>query len=331
MTTASVVAASPATALKTKAQKTTRSNVDTIMFMIAEAAAWKKPPFQRDLSKNKKYWEVVDLIKNDGGCIPGIITLAVLDGVKYVCDGQHRISAFFESGCPVGYSDVRIIYCDDMGEMAKEFKNLNGRISSMKADHNLHAMDEEYPVLKQIQKICQFVGYSKTSTVGMNSIIKAWLNSGSDALTSSFTVSGQSHRLAEIDDDLIDLTTLLKAAHAAWGKDIEYKRLWGELNMTLVMWMYRVLVLSPKATTDRTDRIDMPMFQKCLAEVTSTPAYLDWLFRKKVNVRDISPGVKRIRDIFARRITSETGRKVRLPDINLDLTARRAPAAVQAA
>jgi hypothetical protein len=92
--------------LHTRAQKLTHSKVDTIIFTAEEAESWQLPPFQRDLKINAKLMEVAAEIKADGGMITGILVFGILNGAKYLLDGQHRRKAFLLSECPEGLANV---------------------------------------------------------------------------------------------------------------------------------------------------------------------------------------------------------------------------------
>ena len=79
--------------IKTTPEKKTRTVKDTIEFTRETLASWVDPPFQRPLRVNEKVLAVAEKIAADGGVIPGIWTLGVLNGVTYLIDGQHRINA----------------------------------------------------------------------------------------------------------------------------------------------------------------------------------------------------------------------------------------------
>ncbi len=70
---------------------------------------------------NDKLMEVAKSIAADDGVIPGVIALGVLDGDRYIIDGQHRREAFYQSECLTGYVDIRVLHCKTMAEMADEF------------------------------------------------------------------------------------------------------------------------------------------------------------------------------------------------------------------
>ena len=102
-----------------EAPKAARSAMETLLFSLDEVSAWKIPPFQRPIRVNDKVRSASEQIKDDGGVIPGVITLGKLPSDKsyYIVDGQHRVEAFNISGLLECSADVRIIRFASMAEM----------------------------------------------------------------------------------------------------------------------------------------------------------------------------------------------------------------------
>lgn len=145
--------------LVSRAERTTRTKVDTIGFTQADAEAWLLPAFQRPLRVNAKVLEIAEGIKADGGVMPGILTLGVINGKTYLVDGQHRREAFFQSGCDTGYADVRYCEFESMAEMADEFVRLNSQIVRLKPDDILRGLEAGNEHLRRLRKACPWIGY----------------------------------------------------------------------------------------------------------------------------------------------------------------------------
>lgn len=132
--------------LITRAQKTTRTKLDTIVIDPGSVRAWKSPPFQRPLTINAKVKELALNIKQDDGVIPGVLTLGAIGKEVYLLDGQHRREAFLLSECPRGYADVRY---HDMGE---EFVNVNTPLVRLRPDDILRGLESSTQALLILRK-----------------------------------------------------------------------------------------------------------------------------------------------------------------------------------
>lgn len=304
----------------TVAEKATRTTSDTLAVTPETVNAWKKPPFQRAFKNNEKVQEIAEEIA-DTEVIPGVLTLGVLNGETYLIDGQHRREAFLMSGLPKGYVDVRTAHYKSMAEMSKEFDRLNSSISKMKPDDRLRAMEfDSDNYLAALRKACPFVGYDNirrgegTPLLSMGTTIRCWNMSAKEVPISGGGASKGgiaeiAKRFSKEDSDL--LSQFLNTAHSAWGTDREYHRLWGNLNLTICMWLYRRLVITGYSA--KSVRISLPMFQKCLIALSANESYVEWLHGRNSTDRTRAPAYKKVKDIFSRRINEETGNKPKLP------------------
>lgn len=296
--------------------KNLRSQMDTLLLTPEGVASWKVPPFQRPLRMNAKLQKLVEDLKNDGGVIPGVITIGMLDRQKYLVDGQHRVEAFKLSGLAEGFADVRICHFDTMGEMGQEFVNLQSSFVRFKPDDILRGLEESHAGMKYLRKKCPFIGYDQirrganSPIVSMSLAIRCWFISEPECPVSGVGgIVDAANRLTQ--DEAEALATFLTMAMAAYGKDPEYSRLWTTLNLAITAWFYRRVVLtqySPAST-----KLTREQFQKCMMAQSASHDYLDWLVGRQLCDRDRSPCYDRIKRIFAARIFDDTQRKVRLP------------------
>lgn len=313
MSVAVMSAAKPKTAI----EKRTRTTVDTIMVTPDRIVKWKMPSGQRPLKENAKVRALSETIRHDGGVLPGIITIGVLESQWWIIDGQHRLHAFLLSGLKEGYCDARFFYAETMADINREFVELNSKLVSMRPDDFLRGLEGSIAALGQIRKACPFVGYDqiRRSTLGpivsMSAALRNWRGSGMD--TPSATAGMSAVELAEtlVEEETRGLVEFLTLAHSAWGRDVAYQRLWTALNLVLCMWLYRKLVLtqySPKSP-----RLEKEQFRKCLLSVSADSGYQDWLLGRHMGERDRSPAYARLKAIFAKRLEIELGRRVQLP------------------
>lgn len=306
---------------QTPAEKKTGSVTDTIEVTPNEVRSWKKPPFQRDLHVNFKVMSLVQKITDDGGVIPGTLVIGVVAGdpAKYVVDGQHRLEAFLLSEVPIGYCDVKTLLAKTMRELALEFRNVNQRLVNMKPDDFLRADETSNPNLEKIRKRCGFVGYGhvrrgeNTPILSMSAVLRCWTSASKEVPQSGAGGSTMEIADALTPDDVDPLIRFLGVAFGAWGKDASNYRLWGNLNLTMCMWLYRRMVVHAPTAISRSLRVDDDEFTKCLMAVSADAAYAEWLVGRQLTERDRSPGYARVKAIFAKRLELTMGKAVKLP------------------
>lgn len=301
---------------KTVAEKTTKTTVDTIGFTVKEAQAWVIPgDIQRAVKVNKNVMELAIQIKNDGGVIPGILTLGVLEGKTYLIDGQQRREAFFISEKDYGYADVRTCFFKTRADMGDEFVRLNSALVKMTPDDILRGMECSHPLLHRIRSACPFVGYGRVrignnpaTMLSMSATLRCWAGSRREAPGPISTSSKECARELQ-EEEVRQLVSYLQLAFSAWAREEVNYRLWSALNLTITMWLYRRTVVAPATTYDRADRINDDLFRKCLISLSADRHYMDWLLGRNASEKFRAPCYTRIKDIFSKRIHQETGRK----------------------
>lgn len=302
--------------LDTEAKKVTHTSLDTIGVTPDSVKKWKNPPFQRPLRINYKVLQLAQQVKEEGGIIPGVLTLGILGRDEYLLDGQHRREAFIQSGCTEGYVDVRRHIFDSMADMGREFVNLNSQIVRMRPDDILRGLEGDIDGLRVIRKECPFVGYdmirrSENSPVlSMATLLRCWFGSLPEVPSSS-GMSALDCANGTTKDEGEEIAAVLKLCIAAWGKDAAYQRLWSALNLTLVFWLYRRMVVGQHSS--RTQKLTKDLFQKCLMSLSAATLYVDWLQGRNLSERDRTPAYNRIKGIFVQRIFEETEKKPLFP------------------
>ncbi len=305
-----------------EAPKASQSRMDTLILDQAMVSQWRIPPFQRPLRINEKVRIVAEQMKSTES-IEGVITLGKhnADQSFYIVDGQHRVEAFKLSGLGEIIADVRVCSFDNMSDMADEFVRLNSSLVRMRPDDILRGLEGSTPALKAIRRSCEFVGYDQirrgksSPIVSMSALLRCW--SAASGETPSTNGGGSAASLAQSLDQgsQQNLIGFLATAHSAWGRDPEYLRLWGNLNLTLCMWMFNRLVIDrDRSGNKRYVILSMPEFKRCLMSVSADGDYLAWLPGRNLNDRDRSPCYSRLKTIFSRRLTEDSkGKKPALP------------------
>ncbi len=304
---------------KTAIEKRTKTTVDTIMITPDRIKKWRLPSGQRPLKENHKVRSLSDAIKNDGGVIPGILTFGIFEGTWWIIDGQHRLHAFILSGLLEGYADARFVHASSMAEINKEFVELNSKLVTMRPDDFLRGLEGSIPALQQIRAGCPFVGYDQIRrgttgpVVSMSAMLRNWRGSSTETPNASSMAGLSAVDLAETmtEEDTKNLITFLNIAHEAFGRDVQYARLWTALNLTLCMWLFRKLVLTRYSA--KTPKVDATIFRKCLMSLSADSGYQDWLVGRNMGERDRSPAYTRIKTIFTRRLQEELAGKIQLP------------------
>lgn len=296
-------------------ERHTRTTMDTIQFTRAEAEAWVDPPFQRPLHINDKVREVTAQLQQNGGVLSGVLTLGILDKVKYLVDGQHRRRSFMLTSLQQGFADVRICHFDTMAEMGEEYVRLNTQIVKLRPDDLLRGLEGSLLALKLIRASCPFVGYDmirrneRAPVVSMSAVLRCWTKAMHDVPSYSASAATMAGELTMENAEI--LVRFLKLAYTAWGRDTEVVRFWGSLNLTLCMWLYRRTVVASYSL--KTLKFTNDLFGKCLMALTAETAYYNWLLNRQLRERERAPAYNRIKSIFTRRVLAETGAKANLP------------------
>jgi len=255
--------------------------------------------------------------------IEGILTLGLVkssDQSLYIVDGQHRIEAFKLSAIPEAIADVRIVSFSDFSDMAEEFVSLNSALVRMRPDDILRGSESSVKSLREIRKACEFVGYDQVRRggvsgpiVSMSALLRCW-GASQFEIPATSSVQGALNMAKQMDDKSIsNLIAFLSVAYDAWKRDPEYFKLWGNLNMTLCMWLWNRLVIDRQRLGNKRHAVlDIPTFKRCLMSVSAEADYLSWLVGRTLSDRDRSPCYNRLKSIFASRLSAE-GKSTRLP------------------
>ena len=297
-------------------QKQTQTRVDTILVTPEIIKSWIIPPFQRPLRVNAKVLELSETLKADDGVFPGILTIGAIAGKTFLVDGQHRVEAFKISELTEGYTDVRYRHYESMAEMAEDFVRLNSQLVRMRPDDILRGLEGTSESLKLIRLQCPFVGYdnirrgSRAPVISMSMVLRSWFGAGKPTPAVGGISASDMARAVTLDD-AAPMIEFLQLAERAWGRDVEYHRLWSILNVCICMWIYRNTVL--RAWSSKSPKLSKDIFRKCMLSLSASPEYTEWLTGRNLNDRDRSPCYKKIKGAFVRTLEREFNRKVSFP------------------
>lgn len=297
------------------AQRATRTKMDTIMVTPAILKSWEHAAFQRTLLVNSRVQAVAEKIKENGGVLPGILTLGIVGAKTFLVDGQHRCEAFLISGLAEGYADVRYHWFESMAQMAQEFEELNSALVNWKPDDILRAREQYMPSLQKLRTLCPFIGYTMirrnegSPLISMSAVLRCWFGSETEVPASG---AGKSARVAAdrlTMDEAHALAAFMEMAFNAWGRAPEFYRLWGSLTLCLSMWLYRRTVVSQYSPA--TSRLTRDQFRKGLQSLSADERHLEYLVGRSLNDVSRAPTYNRMKQIFAKRLEGETGKTVK--------------------
>lgn len=301
-----------------EAPKAVRSMMETLIITADQVNQWRIPPFQRPVRVNAKVLAMAESLKQNGIEITGILTLGKIgkDETIYVIDGQHRLEAFKISEMKEIIVDVRVCQFETMAEAADEYVRLNSALVKMRPDDILRGLEASVTALKIIRKNCEFVGYDQIRRgthgpiLSMSAATRCWVSSAYETPASANSAGSAADLVRMLDpENAQSLVVFLLTAHSAWGRDIEYARLWSNLNLTLCMWLWRRLVLEKDRTGKRYALLTPTQFKQCLMSLSATSNYVDFLLGRKLGDRDRSPCYARIKSLFVTRLLQETKNK----------------------
>lgn len=303
----------------TDAEKAVGVTYDIITVTPDVLRSWLLPPCQRELTVNTKVRAMAVKIREDGGVIPEPVSLARLGGHTYLVDGQHRREAALLSACEVLYVEVRWLHVRTLNEVDALFDRMQQKLVTMRPDDTLRARESSVPGLQRIRSSCPYVGYDRVRRQGngpmisMGTVLRAWFgavpetpspsNLNPDTLVESVKVN--------LQDDVNNCIDYIAACYDAWGREAANKRLWTSLNLTLCAWLYQRTVTGQYST--KTTKLTKEMFKRCLMSVAADASYSDWLVDRTLRERDRTTAYTKLKQIFAKRIALEGGKKPMLP------------------
>jgi hypothetical protein len=265
-----------------------------------------KDGFQRDLETTRKVRDLAEEIKHTQE-VPGTLLLGVLNGEKYLVDGQHRREAFFLSGLVEAIFTLKITHFRDFAEMSEAFTKANEQLRRMTPDDRLRALAVTHYPLQRVTEECPWVGYSGASRrkdtgafLSMSAALHGWVGSSKETpSTGKGGVIDLARGLSQGDAE--ELIAFLKAAYEAWARIEEYFKLWGEVNLIMCMWLWRRAVrvdLDKRSRLKKSSVLTRDQFVKGLRGLAANDDYLDWLPGKRMGDRDRGNCYTRIKQTF---------------------------------
>ena len=314
-------------------ERQTQTHVDMIVVTPETWDQWANPNgtkvgpnsedgFQRAISRNQNVREVAEVIKRDR-VIPGQVVIGVYLDKLWLIDGQHRREAFFEavkSGIPSAYMDIKYEWFDSWADMASRYVELQRKICGHKADDMLKGLEFSTPSLQLLRQKCPFVGYTRLrgsaehkARLSVSGVLKAWFGSRSEAPNSAGPGTYDASKVFSIED-ANQLSAFLRLAESAWTFHPNYWPLWGQLNMTVCMWLYRRCVLS---VTEGFPSMTAEQFSSCLASLPTAKIgqsfmYVQFLNRK--GFADRGPVYSEIVKSFTSALRTEHKARVKFPE-----------------
>ena len=301
-----------------------RTEIKKVKLTPAMVGSWKAPSFQRELRVNTNVELLVQkLVASDKPHLPGVITLSVFKDTTYLTDGQHRIKAFLLSELDSVSADVRTAYADSEAEMGEEFVQINSSIAALKPDHILKGLLGTSDGMRYIVKHHKnIVGFNQirrregSPVLSMSAFLRCWFASAKDVPRGGgVTAQGSVARFTLHEAETA--SEVLTACEIAWGMGPESYMLWNVLNLSLVMWVYRKMVLDSSNTATRSTKLTVNQFKLCLMQLAADDNYVGWLRGRSSNEFSQGPCYERIRRAFYKRYRAETGKAIIMPPVGI--------------
>lgn len=310
--------------LPAKAPKSMRSEMETMIVTPDLLSQWKLPKFQRPLNLTNEVRKAAEEMQLEAGkdpdeafaTIQGVITLGRFERQTYLVDGQHRLFGSFAWACrellahggvqvKQALINVRQANFDSMKEMADEFVMLNSQLNKTKPDDVMRAIAEGSPAMAAIEKACPYIGYDLTGEnknrllLSMSAALRVWNGSGG-------LVPAHGPRAQEIvskhlnDEEAKRMIDFFGACEEAGWVNTAFKRLWSSLNLGIVMWMWRRLVLGETRSFHGGQRpmvLTREQFVFCMRELLNED-YLNYLVGRSLRFQDRVPTYARVKELF---------------------------------
>lgn len=335
---ATIIGIKGARELPPNATRWERAKMDTIIVTPTVVDSWKKPPFQRELRTNDRVKEAIVQIRLEG-VVDGVITLGKFEGETYLLDGQHRMDGLKKACDPdyriedprhpgnllapiqEAYADIRVRDFRSMAEMAEEFINLNRPLVAMRPDDLMRGLEEVNPHLAAIRRRCPFVGYDRLRQgdnakilLSMGTVVRIWFGSAGETPSPG---PSSAEAVKMLNEEQVDfLCEFLSLCFEAWGRHKEHFKMWMGLNLCLLMWLYRRIVLTDTSAQKGGRKIvhlTKREYMSCLMGLAADAMYSEWLIGRALSERDRGPCFARIRSIFVRRLAEAGVTNPRFP------------------
>lgn len=300
----------------TPVEKRTNVKAETQLVNDAFWSSLKRPDWQRNVKENRAVIELAEQYRNKTMTMhQGSIVVGIVDGEKYLVDGQHRRLAQEIAGVEEMYAVVEYHWCQDMEELSKLWDLKNRQINKTKSNDILKSKENRSTVLQIIRaKTNGRVGYDSNG-LSMSQVIRMWAGTGSPIPTTTGGIPAE--RVIEFmkDEDAYQLADFINACHSAWGSTKEVLPLWRTPNLITCAWLYRRLLID-KTSTSRTSAFTRALFVKCLMSLGADSTYVSWLVGRNWVPNQRSQVYLRVKRLFAARYKAETGTQPQLPQPN---------------
>ena len=281
------------------------------MWVTLEAleASFELPDAQRPQTTNEKVRSLAKRYSEDP-IVPGTIHTAVVDGVIYLFDGQHRSFVAFKLarelyGVEKLLVSVEFNFLDSKSDIGRYYVEENGCLVRQRPDDILNGLAT--PPLKKIQE-CKIVTTKKVSSqkaktnfLSLSAAIRAWYGSAWDVPSNTAGMPAVEIANTMPMEDAEALKGFLECAVKAWGNSPSFRGLYGNFNLNLCAWLYRRTVLNPiEGVTALTDE----QFTAGLVGLSANSKYLTFLVRRTLDPINRQVGYDHICKMFTISIKS---------------------------
>lgn len=216
---------------------------------------WKLPPWARTPKVNKTVLQVADDLKKFPH-LKSTLVLGVYDGCIWKIDCNHRLLGFLYSELECITAHCIFHYCDSHEEMYEFYKIYQRHIRTPTKDDNLKGFEITHPPLKYISSKCRFVTYNSIGDdahrrIKMSTVVQAWYDSV-PYIPRHVKGNVEEQAAGLTKENAEKIVEFLLACRDGLGLDQAV--LWKQVNIVLLMWLYRRLVWGETSLEEEEDQ-----------------------------------------------------------------------------
>lgn len=277
------------------------------------------PAYQRQQYLNAKRAPKIRAKIQASAMIPGIVYICEIDELSVrdvIHDGQQRTAIALTTAHDSFTAHVIRCRFETVAEAAEDYEELNSKVVNHKPDEMLKASAYRLPRLLRLMDL-DFLTYSSARSgaakVSVATALRAWRSAASIEAPIQTTVGVADIARTLSDQDVDGLTCFLRTVRESWGALKEHRGLYNVANLTITMWLYRMMVELKAEDQRRCTNLSLTEFSIGMQALVS-PDYLCFLRGKGSDNEILESLLRAARPKIANRLRSVRQKMVRMPN-----------------